>query len=149
MTIPRLPIALAVCALILAPITHAQEIVRIGFASPMTGPQAHYGQDNANGARMAVEELNSQQFRIRGQVVRFELVVEDDQADPRTGTIAAQRLVDSGIRGEPSRQVRSDLEEIPGVRTSDPRLRPLHRAGRRRHGNDLDRHGGRGRALPL
>jgi len=99
MTNLRLPIVLAVCALVLAPLACAQEIVRIGFASPLTGPQAHYGQDNLNGARMAVEELNSQQFRIRGGIVRFELVIEDDQADPRTGTVAAQRLVDSGIRG--------------------------------------------------
>ena len=31
--------------------------------------------------------------------MRFELVAEDDQADPKTGTIVAQRLVDAGIRG--------------------------------------------------
>ncbi|HYC46245.1 MAG TPA: branched-chain amino acid ABC transporter substrate-binding protein [Burkholderiales bacterium] len=69
--------------------------VRIGFASPLTGPQAHYGIDNRNGAQMAVEELNAR----RGSKLRFELVVEDDQADPKTGTLVAQRLVDRGIRG--------------------------------------------------
>jgi branched-chain amino acid transport system substrate-binding protein len=80
---------------------HAQpaETVRIGFASPLTGPQAHYGQDNLNGARMAVAELHAQRYRIRGQVARFELVVEDDQADPRTGTIVAQRLADARVSG--------------------------------------------------
>ena len=36
---------------------------------------------------------------IGGKPVRFELVAEDDQADPKTGTIVAQRLVDAGIRG--------------------------------------------------
>src|SRR5689334_3649526 len=83
------------------PPLHAQQpdVVRIGFASPLTGPQAHYGQDNVNGARMAIDDLNAQKFRIRGQVVRFELVVEDDKADPLTGTVVAQRLVDAGIRG--------------------------------------------------
>src|SRR5687768_6703458 len=75
------------------------EVVRIGFASPLTGPQAHYGQDNLNGARMAVEELNARKPRIGDRPARFELIVEDDQADPRTGTVVAQRLVDAGARG--------------------------------------------------
>ncbi len=75
------------------------DIVRIGFASPLTGPQAHYGQDNLNGARMAIDELNAGKPRIGARPVRFELVAEDDQADPRVGTVVAQRLVDAGVRG--------------------------------------------------
>lgn len=76
-----------------------QEVVKIGFASPLTGPQAHYGQDNLNGARMAVAELNAGGARIGDRPARFELIAEDDQADPRTGTIVAQRLVDARVRG--------------------------------------------------
>src|SRR5687768_12269567 len=76
-----------------------QHVVRIGFASPLTGPQAHYGRDNRNGAQMAIDELNAQPLTIGGRAVRFELLAEDDQADPKTGTIVAQRLVDAGIRG--------------------------------------------------
>ena len=75
------------------------EVVKIGFASPLTGPQAHYGQDNLNGARLAIEELNARKPRVGIRAARFELLAEDDQADPRTGTIVAQRLVDSGVRG--------------------------------------------------
>lgn len=82
-----------------AALCQAPEAVKIGFASPLTGPQAHYGQDNLNGARMAIDELNAGQPRIAGRPVRFELVVGDDQADPRTGTVVAQQLVDAGIRG--------------------------------------------------
>ncbi len=89
----------ALAALVAPAYAQKPEIVRIGFASPLTGPQAHYGQDNLNGARLAIEDLNARQFRIRGQVVRFELVIEDDQADPRTGMVVAQRLVDSGVHG--------------------------------------------------
>src|SRR5207344_3322387 len=33
----------------------APEIVRIGFAAPLTGPQAHYGKDSQNGAQLAIE----------------------------------------------------------------------------------------------
>jgi branched-chain amino acid transport system substrate-binding protein len=74
------------------------EIIKIGFASPLTGPQAHYGLDNLNGARMAVDELNARNPRIGKRAARFQLLAEDDHADPRTGTIVAQRLVDAGAR---------------------------------------------------
>jgi branched-chain amino acid transport system substrate-binding protein len=77
----------------------ARQVVKIGFASPLTGPQAHYGQDNRNGAEMAIAELNARTVMIGRNPVRFELLAEDDQADPKTGTVAAQRLVDAGIRG--------------------------------------------------
>lgn len=74
------------------------EIVKIGFASPLSGPQAHYGKDNQNGARLAIDELNAQAPNIGGKAVRFELVVEDDQADPKVGTVVAQKLIDAGIK---------------------------------------------------
>ena len=77
----------------------APERVKIGFASPLTGPQAHYGKDNLNGARLAIDELNAGGPRIGSQAVKFELAVGDDQADPRTGTIVAQQMVDARIRG--------------------------------------------------
>jgi len=90
---------LLVGGLSISPAAAQVETVRIGFASPLTGPQAHYGEDNLRGARMAIDELNARGLRIGGRPVRFELVAEDDQADPKTGTIVAQRLVDAGIRG--------------------------------------------------
>ena len=92
-------LATAFFALLAAASVHAQPVVRIGFASPLTGPQAHYGKDNLNGARMAIDELNAATPTIGGKAVKLELVAEDDQADPKTGTIVAQRLVDAGIRG--------------------------------------------------
>jgi branched-chain amino acid transport system substrate-binding protein len=76
----------------------AVEIVRIGFASPLTGPQAHYGKDNQNGAQLAIDELNARAIRIGGRPITFELLAEDDQADPKTGTVVAQKLVDAGIK---------------------------------------------------
>ncbi|MCL6263124.1 branched-chain amino acid ABC transporter substrate-binding protein [Craterilacuibacter sp. RT1T] len=77
---------------------HADSVVKLGFASPLSGPQAHYGKDNENAAKMAVDDLNKQNLVIGGQKVKFELVPEDDQADPRVGTQVAQRLVDSGVK---------------------------------------------------
>jgi branched-chain amino acid transport system substrate-binding protein len=77
----------------------AQQVVRIGHVGPVSGPQAHYGRDNENGARMAIEELNKQGVTIGGQKVRFELVAEDDAADPKQGTAAAQKLCDAKVNG--------------------------------------------------
>lgn len=76
----------------------APVIVKIGFASPLTGAQAHYGKDNQNGAQMAIDELNARGVKIAGAPVRFELIVEDDQADPKIGTVVAQKLIDAGIQ---------------------------------------------------
>lgn len=76
----------------------ADTVVKIGFSSPLSGAQAHYGKDNENAARMAVDDLNARPPTIAGQKVRFELVSEDDQADPRVGTQVAQRLVDAGVK---------------------------------------------------
>lgn len=73
------------------------QVVRIGSVAPLTGPQAHIGKDNDNGARLAVEEINAQGLTLGGKPVRLELLGEDDQADPKTATIVAQKLVDSGV----------------------------------------------------
>jgi branched-chain amino acid transport system substrate-binding protein len=73
--------------------------VKIGSVAPLTGPQAHLGKDNDNGARLAIEEINAKGLVIGGAKVRFELVSEDDQADPKTGTIVAQKLADAKVAG--------------------------------------------------
>ena len=80
-------------------LAQAQTVVRIGHVGPVSGPQAHYGRDNENGARMAVEELNTQGVTIGGKKVKFELVAEDDAADPKQGTAAAQKLCDAKVNG--------------------------------------------------
>ena len=74
-------------------------IVRIGASAPLTGPQAHYGKDNENGTRMAIEDANAKGVTISGRKARFELLSEDDQADPKTATIVAQKLVDDKVSG--------------------------------------------------
>ncbi len=71
-------------------------IVKIGIAAPLTGPQAHIGTDIKNGVQLAVDELNGKGVEIEGKRVKLELLAEDDQADPKTATLVAQKLVDSG-----------------------------------------------------
>ncbi|MBI5926692.1 MAG: branched-chain amino acid ABC transporter substrate-binding protein [Aquabacterium sp.] len=95
----RLALAAAVSATLMAPAAQAQTVVKIGHVGPVSGAQAHYGRDNENGARMAVAELNAQKLSIGGKKVTFELVAEDDAADPKQGTAAAQKLCDAKVNG--------------------------------------------------
>jgi branched-chain amino acid transport system substrate-binding protein len=80
---------------------HAAEplIVKIGHVAALSGPAAHLGRDNENGVRMAIEELNAKGVQIGGRPARFELLAEDDAGDPKQGTAAAQKLVDSKVNG--------------------------------------------------
>ena len=75
----------------------AELIVKVGHAAPMTGPQAHLGKDNENGVRLAIDELNANPPVIGGKPVKFELLSEDDQADPRIATTVAQKFVDEKV----------------------------------------------------
>jgi branched-chain amino acid transport system substrate-binding protein len=66
---------------------------------PLTGGIAHLGKDNENGARLAVDEANAAKPKLGGRDVKFELVSEDDQADPKVGNTVAQKLVDAKVAG--------------------------------------------------
>lgn len=76
-----------------------EQVVRIGHVAPVSGAQAHYGKDNENGARMAIEDINAKGVTIGGKKIKFEIQAEDDAADPKQGTAAAQKLCDSKVAG--------------------------------------------------
>ena len=71
--------------------------VRIGAASPLTGPQAHIGIDIRNGVQLAIEDANAAGIEIGGKKMKFELIAEDDEANPTKATTVAQKLVDSKV----------------------------------------------------
>lgn len=71
--------------------------IKIGHVGPISGSLAHLGRDNENGARLAVEQLNNERTVIGGQLVKFELITEDDGADPKRAVQAAQNLVSQGV----------------------------------------------------
>jgi branched-chain amino acid transport system substrate-binding protein len=75
------------------------QVVLIGQASPLTGPQAHLGKDNENGARLALDEINAAGLTLGGKKVVLELRSEDDAADPKTATTVAQKLADEKVAG--------------------------------------------------
>ena len=75
------------------------QVIKIGHVGPTSGAIAHLGKDNENGAKMAIEELNAAGIKIGDKAVKFELLAEDDAADPKQGTAAAQKLVDAKVQG--------------------------------------------------
>jgi branched-chain amino acid transport system substrate-binding protein len=98
MRIKMLPIVAA--AVLVAGTASAQDmVVKIGHVGPTSGAIAHLGQDNERGARMAIEALNAKGVMIGGKKAKFELLAEDDAGDPKQGTAAAQKLVDSKVNG--------------------------------------------------
>jgi branched-chain amino acid transport system substrate-binding protein len=96
----KLNVIAAASVALLAGAASAQDmVVKIGHVGPVSGAQAHYGKDNENGARMAIEDLNAKGVTIGGKKVKLELVAEDDAADPKQGTAAAQKLCDAKVAG--------------------------------------------------
>lgn len=71
--------------------------VKVGFAAPLTGANAGYGKDLQNGVQLALDEANAKKIQIGGKTANFTIQAEDDQADPRVGVQAAQKLVDGGV----------------------------------------------------
>jgi len=92
-------IVLAMALAGLALTAQADMVVKLGAAGPLTGPFSHIGKDSENGIRLAIADANARGIMIGGQKVKFVLDSEDDQADPRTATLVAQRLVDAGVKG--------------------------------------------------
>lgn len=88
----------AVIVLALADTASAREqVVNIAHVGPLSGPVAHVGKDNENGARMAIEELNARNISIGGKKIQFVLRAEDDASDPKQATTVAQKLVDAKV----------------------------------------------------
>ena len=116
----------------LAPAALAQTVVKLGFSSPLTGAQAASGQDNRDGALLAVNELNARGVTVGGQKVQFELVQQDDAADPRQGVSAAQALADAKINyvlgpynsgvTMPASKVYNDAGIVVATVASNPRV---------------------------
>lgn len=98
-TIKMIPLAAAVAFAFAGTASAQEQVVKIGHVGPTSGSIAHLGKDNENGARMAIDDLNAKGFTIGGKKVHFELLAEDDAADPKQGTAAAQKLVDAKVNG--------------------------------------------------
>ena len=95
-----LPVSMA-AALSLGVLGVAQaedQVVKIGHTGPLSGSNAFAGKDNENGVRMAIDDLNAKKLVVGGKTLKFELVSEDDQCDPKAGVAVAQKFTDAGVK---------------------------------------------------
>jgi branched-chain amino acid transport system substrate-binding protein len=73
------------------------DTLTIAVAQPLSGPQAARGKDLLDGAKLAIDEINKNGFKIAGKPVTLELVSVDDKADPTVAKTVAQDLVDRKV----------------------------------------------------
>jgi branched-chain amino acid transport system substrate-binding protein len=95
----KLKITVAAAIAVASGMTLAQEVIKIGHVAPTSGGIAHFGKDNEQGARLAIDDLNAKGIKIGGKAVKFELLAEDDAGDPKQGTAVAQKLADQKVKG--------------------------------------------------
>lgn len=72
----------------------AADTVRIGLMAPLTGPWASEGQEMKQIVDLLADQLNAK-GGVLGKPV--EVVAEDDAGDPRTASLAAQRLATKNV----------------------------------------------------
>ncbi|MBD8556137.1 branched-chain amino acid ABC transporter substrate-binding protein [Rhizobium sp. CFBP 8762] len=83
--------SLALGAAVIAAPAAARDIT-IGLAGPISGPQAFFGTTWHNGFKLYIDKLNAA-GGVNGVTVKIQQ--EDDQADPRQGTLVAQKFCDN------------------------------------------------------
>jgi branched-chain amino acid transport system substrate-binding protein len=73
-----------------------EDVIKIGIAGPMTGDQAKMGMDFRNAVTLAVKEWNN-----KGGVLgkKIELLIGDDQRDPKQAVAVANKFVTQGVIG--------------------------------------------------
>ncbi len=73
-----------------------EDTIKIGIAGPMTGDQGKMGMDFRNGVTLAVDAWNA-----KGGVLgrKIEVVISDDQHDPKQAVSVANKMVNDGVVG--------------------------------------------------
>jgi branched-chain amino acid transport system substrate-binding protein len=80
---------------IATPTRAADDTIKIGFITSLTGTNARFGEAHQRGYQLAVEEINA-----KGGVLgkKIELVIEDDASKPEQAQLAVEKLInDKGM----------------------------------------------------
>lgn len=90
---------LAMSATVSATAAFAADAVRIGVMCPLTGPWASEGIDMQRIVSILADDINKSGGLKAGPFkgAKIDLVVEDDAGDPRTASLAAQKLATSNV----------------------------------------------------
>jgi branched-chain amino acid transport system substrate-binding protein len=85
-------LAVATAVLTLAPLAvQAQETIRIGLVTALSGQSAKAGEAITRGLTIAIDEVNAKGGLLGGR--KLELVRRDDEGNPAKGVVAARELI--------------------------------------------------------
>lgn len=87
-------IGLCLVVALLLPSSVLAASIKIGLMCPLTGKWASEGLDMRQIVTLLVEDVNKA-GGIKGNTI--DLIVEDDAGDPRTASLAAQKLISAGV----------------------------------------------------
>jgi len=83
------------CGFALSAASAQADVIKIAAVGPMTGPVTQYGDQIKAGALTAIEAINAA-GGVNGHT--FEMVPVDDACEPKQGPIAANKVVNDGIK---------------------------------------------------
>jgi len=103
-------------------VARAADTVKIGLMAPLTGSWASEGQGMKKIVELLAEQLLAEQQNAKGGVLgkQIEVVVEDDGGDPRTASLAAQRLTTRGVAAVVGTYGSSVTEASQAIYASQP-----------------------------
>src|SRR5436305_481974 len=84
------PAIFAAFSLVVAFAAHAQDTIKIGLVTALSGQSARAGEAITRGLQVAIDELNAKGGAL-GK--KFELISRDDEATPAKGVTAARELL--------------------------------------------------------
>ena len=71
------------------------EVINVGYTGPLSGGAAKYGQNNLDGLKMAVDEINEAGgISVAGKAYTFKVISLDDRYRPADAVTNARRFVE-------------------------------------------------------
>lgn len=68
-------------------------VIKIGYVAPFTGPAAEFGTNGLRGVEIAVDEVNAQGIVINGEVYTIEIVRYDSVCEPTQSVASVHKMI--------------------------------------------------------
>jgi branched-chain amino acid transport system substrate-binding protein len=71
----------------------ANNVIKIGYVAPFTGPAAEFGTNGLRGVEIAVDEVNAAGIVINGETYTIEIVRYDSQCEPTQSVASVNKMI--------------------------------------------------------
>jgi branched-chain amino acid transport system substrate-binding protein len=68
-------------------------VIKIGYVAPFTGPAAEFGTNGLRGVEIAVDEVNAEGIVIDGETYTIEIVRYDSQCEPTQSVASVNKMI--------------------------------------------------------